>query len=103
MKKKIDLYRICGDPNKENEAYNMHCTFSHTLLNDHFQATQIAEHNLITWIDGEIPINENNVSNVLNVQNTTNIATVATTITATTNHVNLNLNHSSNNNVNENL
>ncbi|XP_014603570.1 PREDICTED: MAU2 chromatid cohesion factor homolog [Polistes canadensis] len=51
-----DLYRICGDPNRENEAYQMHCTFSQTLLKDHFQSTQMSEHALIQWTDGPIPV-----------------------------------------------
>lgn len=51
-----DLYRICGDPNRESEAYQMHCTFSQTLLKDHFQSTQMSEHTLIQWTDGPIPV-----------------------------------------------
>ncbi|KYQ56901.1 MAU2 chromatid cohesion factor like protein [Trachymyrmex zeteki] len=50
-----DLYRLCGDPTHEAEAYQMHCTFSQTLLKDHFQSTQISEHSLIHWIDGPVP------------------------------------------------
>lgn len=50
-----DLYRICGDPNRESEAYQMHCTFSQTLLKDHFQSTQMGEHSLIQWTDGPVP------------------------------------------------
>lgn len=51
----LDLYRMSGDPNRENEAYQMHCNYSQTLLKDHFQATQMPEHNLIQWISGPIP------------------------------------------------
>ncbi|EZA56933.1 hypothetical protein DMN91_001333 [Ooceraea biroi] len=50
-----DLYRICGDPTHESEAYQMHCTFSQTLLKDHFQSTQMGEHSLIQWTDGPVP------------------------------------------------
>ncbi|XP_033223533.1 MAU2 chromatid cohesion factor homolog isoform X2 [Belonocnema kinseyi] len=50
-----DLYRICGDPNRENEAYQMHCNFSQTLLKDHFQSTQMSEHALIQWTEGPVP------------------------------------------------
>ena len=50
-----DLYRLCGDPNRESEAYQMHCTFSQTLLKDHFQSTQMGEHTLIQWTDGPVP------------------------------------------------
>ncbi|KAI4504166.1 hypothetical protein M0802_000637 [Mischocyttarus mexicanus] len=51
-----DLYRICSDPNRESEAYQMHCSFSQTLLKDHFQSTQMSEHALIQWTDGPIPV-----------------------------------------------
>jgi len=51
-----DLYRICGDPTHESEAYQMHCTFSQTLLKDHFQSTQMSEHSLIHWTDGPVPV-----------------------------------------------
>ncbi|XP_015524165.1 MAU2 chromatid cohesion factor homolog [Neodiprion pinetum] len=50
-----DLYRICGDPNRESEAYQTHCNFSQMLLKDHFQSTQMGEHTLIQWTEGPIP------------------------------------------------
>ncbi|XP_046745244.1 MAU2 chromatid cohesion factor homolog [Diprion similis] len=50
-----DLYRLCGDPNRESEAYQTHCNFSQMLLKDHFQSTQMGEHTLIQWTDGPIP------------------------------------------------
>lgn len=51
-----DLYRMCGDPVRENEAFQMHCNFSQMLLKDHFQASQMAEHNLIHWTEGSFPM-----------------------------------------------
>ncbi|XP_046678426.1 MAU2 chromatid cohesion factor homolog [Homalodisca vitripennis] len=51
-----DLYRMCGDPARENEAYQMHCNFSQMLLKDHFQSSQMAEHNLIFWLEGSFPL-----------------------------------------------
>ncbi|PNF35493.1 MAU2 chromatid cohesion factor-like protein [Cryptotermes secundus] len=51
-----DLYRMCGDPVRENEAFQMHCNFSQMLLKDHFQASQMAEHNLIQWTEGSFPM-----------------------------------------------
>ncbi|XP_054286158.1 MAU2 chromatid cohesion factor homolog [Macrosteles quadrilineatus] len=51
-----DLYRMCGDPVRENEAYQMHCNFSQMLLKDHFQSSQMAEHNLIFWLEGSFPL-----------------------------------------------
>ncbi|XP_044735147.1 MAU2 chromatid cohesion factor homolog [Chrysoperla carnea] len=50
-----DLYRMSNDPNRENEAYQMHCNYSQMLLKDHFQSTQMPEHNLIHWTEGAIP------------------------------------------------
>ena len=50
-----DLYRLQGDVAKEQEGQNMHTTYSQTLLNDHFKATQMAEHKLIQWTDGAFP------------------------------------------------
>ncbi|XP_014285477.1 MAU2 chromatid cohesion factor homolog [Halyomorpha halys] len=50
-----DLYRMCGDPARESEAYQMHCNFSSMLLKDHFQSTQMPEHNLINWTEGDNP------------------------------------------------
>ncbi|XP_001606324.1 MAU2 chromatid cohesion factor homolog isoform X1 [Nasonia vitripennis] len=55
-----DLNRICNDRVRENEAYQMHCTFSQTLLKDHFQSTQMSEHSLIQWTEGPIPMLPNN-------------------------------------------
>ncbi|KAL7286945.1 hypothetical protein TKK_0018887 [Trichogramma kaykai] len=55
-----DLHKICGDQNRENEAYQMHCAFSQTLLKDHYQSTQMSEHNLLQWTDGPIPMIPNN-------------------------------------------
>ena len=56
----LDLNRLCGDHNRENEAYQMHCTFSQTLLKDHFQSTQMSEHTLIQWTEGPVPMLPNN-------------------------------------------
>ncbi|RWS16437.1 MAU2 chromatid cohesion factor-like protein [Dinothrombium tinctorium] len=42
-----DLYRLLGDPVREQEAIQMHHQFSQHLLNDHYQATQLQEHNYI--------------------------------------------------------
>lgn len=39
----------------ENEAYQRHVHFSQMLLNDHYQASQMQEHSLITWTQGNIP------------------------------------------------
>ncbi|KAB0804326.1 hypothetical protein PPYR_02687 [Photinus pyralis] len=50
-----DLYRLCGDPNRENEAFQRHLNFSQMLLKDHFQASQMQEHNLIQWTTGPFP------------------------------------------------
>ncbi|XP_044745228.1 MAU2 chromatid cohesion factor homolog [Coccinella septempunctata] len=50
-----DLYRICNDMANENEAYQRHVHFSQMLLNDHFQASQMPEHGLITWTQGNLP------------------------------------------------
>ena len=44
-----------GDLAKEQEGQNMHTNYSQTLLNDHFKATQMAEHKLIQWTDGTFP------------------------------------------------
>lgn len=51
-----DLFRMCGDPARENEAFQMHCNFSQMLLKDHFQSTQMSEHNLIHWTEGNFPM-----------------------------------------------
>ncbi|XP_049830846.1 MAU2 chromatid cohesion factor homolog isoform X1 [Schistocerca gregaria] len=51
-----DLYRLCGDPVRENEAFQMHCNYSQMLLKDHFQSSQLPEHVLITWKEGNVPV-----------------------------------------------
>ncbi|XP_046399087.1 MAU2 chromatid cohesion factor homolog [Ischnura elegans] len=51
-----DLYRLCGDAVRENDAYQMHCNFSQMLLKDHFQSSQMPEHNLIHWTEGNFPV-----------------------------------------------
>uniref|UniRef100_A0A2H8TPW0 MAU2 chromatid cohesion factor n=1 Tax=Melanaphis sacchari TaxID=742174 RepID=A0A2H8TPW0_9HEMI len=52
----LDLYRMCNDPARENEALQMHSNFSQTLLKDHFQSSEMPEHALISWTDGQFPI-----------------------------------------------
>lgn len=42
-----DLYRLTGDLLREQEAIQTHSNFSQLLLKDHFQASQLPEHNLI--------------------------------------------------------
>merc|ERR1712141_974407 len=39
-----DLYRMQGDQAKQMEGEGLHNNFNQTLLNDHFKATQMAEH-----------------------------------------------------------
>lgn len=51
---------MCNDPSKEGEAYQMHCQYSQMLLKDHFQSSQMAEHNLIFWLEGSFPLNATN-------------------------------------------
>ena len=51
----LDLYRMQNDPNREQEGLTMHTNFSQTLLQDHFRASQLQEHNLIEWTDGPFP------------------------------------------------
>lgn len=51
-----DLYRLCGDPVRENEAFQMHCNYSQMLLKDHFQSSQLPEHVLINWKEGNVPV-----------------------------------------------
>ncbi|CAL8131426.1 unnamed protein product [Orchesella dallaii] len=51
-----DLYRLCSEAVRENEAYQMHCNFSQMLLKDHFTASQLPEHALIHWMEGEFPV-----------------------------------------------
>ncbi|XP_074034188.1 mau2 sister chromatid cohesion factor isoform X3 [Leptinotarsa decemlineata] len=58
-----DLHRICGDSQRENEAYQRHVNFSQMLLSDHFQASQMSDHNLILWTQGNFPINTSNSPN----------------------------------------
>ncbi|CAD0203012.1 unnamed protein product [Chrysodeixis includens] len=50
-----DLYRLANDTDRETEAYQMHCNFSQALLKDHFAASQMAEHALVTWTAGPVP------------------------------------------------
>ncbi|XP_013193532.1 MAU2 chromatid cohesion factor homolog [Amyelois transitella] len=50
-----DLYRLAGDSDRENEAYQMHCNFSQALLKDHFTATQMPQHALVQWTTGPPP------------------------------------------------
>ncbi|KAF7995510.1 hypothetical protein HCN44_006617 [Aphidius gifuensis] len=56
-----DLHNRNGNTGRENDAYQMHCNFSQTLLKDHFQSTQMNEHVLIQWTDGPIPALQNNI------------------------------------------
>lgn len=58
----LDLYDNCGDPIRENEAYQMHCNFSQMLLKDQYQASQMPEHNLIHWTQGSFPMLTNTPS-----------------------------------------
>ncbi|GLV40509.1 Mau2 sister chromatid cohesion factor [Carabus blaptoides fortunei] len=51
-----DLYDKCGDHIRESEAYQMHCNFSQMLLKDQYQASQMPEHNLIHWTQGNFPM-----------------------------------------------
>jgi MAternally-affected-uncoordination protein len=53
---RADLYRLCSETGREQEAYTMHCNFSQMLLKDHFAASQLPEHNLIHWTDGDFPV-----------------------------------------------
>jgi len=50
-----DLYRMANDRSREQEGLTMHKNFSQTLLQDHFRASQMQEHNLIEWTDGPFP------------------------------------------------
>ncbi|RUS80189.1 hypothetical protein EGW08_012046 [Elysia chlorotica] len=50
-----DLYRQCGDSVNEAEGYRMHTSFSQALLKDHFQSSQMSEHQIIQWTDGPCP------------------------------------------------
>ncbi|XP_057663542.1 MAU2 chromatid cohesion factor homolog isoform X2 [Diorhabda carinulata] len=60
-----DLNRICGDTQQENESYQRHVNFSQMLLTDHFQASQMPEHNLIMWTHGNFPTDTPTTSNSL--------------------------------------
>ncbi|GFR28343.1 MAU2 chromatid cohesion factor homolog [Trichonephila clavata] len=51
-----DLYRLTGDMLREQEAIQTHSNFSQLLLKDHFQASQLPEHSLIQWIEGDPPL-----------------------------------------------
>ncbi|XP_054710843.1 MAU2 chromatid cohesion factor homolog [Uloborus diversus] len=51
-----DLYRLCNDPLREQEAIQTHSNFSQLLLKDHFQASQLPEHSLIQWVEGDPPL-----------------------------------------------
>ena len=50
----LDLYRMANDP-RVDEGLTMHKSFSQTLLQDHFRASQLPEHHLIDWTDGPFP------------------------------------------------
>ena len=50
-----DLYRMMGDRAREAEGTETHASYSRTLLEDHFYASQLPEHNLILWTDGPLP------------------------------------------------
>ena len=51
----IDLYRLNGDSAREHEGHQMHKNFSQLLLRDHYRASQLPEHALIQWTDGQFP------------------------------------------------
>lgn len=51
-----DLYRLSNQTTQEQEAVTTHTSFSQQLLQDHFQASQLSEHTLIQWINGEPPL-----------------------------------------------
>ena len=51
----LDLHRMDNNPQHEEEGSRMHKNFSQTLLQDHFRASQLQEHNLIEWTDGPFP------------------------------------------------
>ena len=44
-----------GDPGREREGMETHNNYSQTLLKDHFSETQLQEHQLINWTDGNFP------------------------------------------------
>jgi MAternally-affected-uncoordination protein len=43
----IDLYGVFGEHARQQEAIQMHHSFSQMLLNDHYTASQSPEHNYI--------------------------------------------------------
>jgi len=51
-----DLYKLQGDSARQAEGEAQHNSFSQTLLNDHFKATQQKEHQLIQWNEGAFPL-----------------------------------------------
>jgi len=48
-----DLYGHFGDHNRQQEAIQMHHSFSQMLLTDHYQASQLPEHKYIHWFDNQ--------------------------------------------------
>ncbi|ESN94822.1 hypothetical protein HELRODRAFT_115114 [Helobdella robusta] len=50
-----DLYRQLGSPQLEADSFRLHDSYSQTLLEDHFRATQSAEHQLVHWTEGPCP------------------------------------------------
>jgi len=46
-----DLYGQFGEQSRQQEAIQMHHSFSQMLINDHYQASQLPEHNYIHWFD----------------------------------------------------
>jgi len=42
-----DLYRLSGEVSQEEEECRQHTSFSKSLLEDHFQSSQLSEHALI--------------------------------------------------------
>ena len=46
---------MANDSSREQEGLAMHKSFSQKLLQGHFRATQLPEHNLIEWTDGPFP------------------------------------------------
>ncbi|KAL5005286.1 hypothetical protein ScPMuIL_018742 [Solemya velum] len=57
-----DLYRLCGDTVNEAEGYRLHTNFSQSLLEDHFQSSQLSEHGLIQWTEGPCPFHLNSTA-----------------------------------------
>ncbi|WAQ98773.1 SCC4-like protein [Mya arenaria] len=54
-----DLYRLSGDMAQEEEECRQHTSFSKSLLEDHFQSSQLSEHGLIQWTEGACPFHLN--------------------------------------------